>query len=196
MLAPIALFSALAIAPVEREDHRLYQECGLEGRVNEQAFIAAVNAARSHGGARVIAIADMTMDNKEKRFCVVDLAEHRLLLHTWVAHGKGSGEDRCERVSDKVGSLCTCAGLMRVGERIISPRHGDAIMLRGLEPGLNANAEAREIIIHGADYVSAVHIQRHGRLGRSWGCPAVPREVMPALLRLLPEGSFLYVYAH
>lgn len=195
MLATLVLVSVLAFAPVDDAPHRLYVECGLEGQLNEQAFVAAVQASRSHGGARVLAIADMTADNKEKRLVVVDLEAHKVLLRTWVAHGKGSGEDQCERVSDAVGSLCTCAGLMRVGGRIVSPKHGDAVLLHGLEPGLNGNAEAREIIIHGADYVSAEHIRQHGRLGRSWGCPAVPRVVMPQLLRFLPEGSFLYVYA-
>ncbi len=195
MFAPLALLFALVAAPIEEAHHRLYVECGLEGVLNEQAFTSAMQAVRTHGGTRVIAIADMTMDNKEKRLFVVDLEKHKVLLRTWVAHGKGSGEDRCERVSDNVGSLCTCAGLMRVGDRIVSPKHGDAILLHGLEPGLNAHAEEREIIIHGADYVSAEHIRQHGRLGRSWGCPAVPQAVMPQLLRLLPEGSFLYIYA-
>ena len=164
--------------------------------VNEQVFLTAI-ARAEHTGAlpKVIAIADMTQPSTAERLYVVDLEHKRLLLRTWVAHGKNSGEDRCVRTSNKNGSLCTSKGLMRVGQRIISPKHGDAMLLHGLEKGVNDHALAREIIIHGADYVSAEHIRTHGRLGRSWGCPAVSPTVMKQLLTLLPEGSLLYVHA-
>lgn len=177
-------------------DHSLFTACGLEGRLDESVFQAALERARLQGDLpKVLAIADMSQPSREQRLYVIDLCTHRLLLRTWVAHGKGSGDDRCERVSNTEGSLCTCAGLMRVGGRIISPKHGDALTLEGLDPGLNDHAEAREIIIHGADYVSARHIRQHGRPGRSWGCPAVSPGAMRQLLSLLPSGSLLYVHA-
>lgn len=200
MTKTIALLLALALcafAPAERLDApALHRECGLAGVLDQAVFADAVRKAERFGPTpKVIAIADMTQPSTAKRFYVVDLEHKKLLLRTWVAHGKGSGEDRCVRTSNKNGSLCTSKGLLRVGQRIISPKHGEALLLHGLEKGVNDHALQREIIIHGADYVSAEHIREHGRLGRSWGCPAVAPEVMGRLLTLLPEGSFLYVYA-
>lgn len=177
-------------------DHQLFKACGLEGHLNEAAFEAAITSARAHGQVpRVLAIADMTRPSSEQRLFVIDLRLHRVVLRTWVAHGKGSGDVRCERVSNAVGSLCTCGGLMRVGERIVSPRHGDALLLHGLEPGVNDKAEEREIIIHGADYVGADQVRSNGMVGRSWGCPAVSPAAMRQLLRSLPAGSLFFVHA-
>ncbi len=173
-----------------------YYACHLQGQLSERVFMAAYRRAKRQGPLpRVLAIADMTQRSTAQRLYVVDLRTNKLLLRTWVAHGKGSGEERCVRVSNQPGSLCTNAGLLRIGERIVSPKHGDALLLHGLDRGLNDRAEDREIIIHAADYVSARFIRVEGRLGRSWGCPAVAPEVMMQLVQLLPKGSLLYIYA-
>lgn len=200
MTKALALLFALALcafAPGERLDATsLHRECGLAGMLDQGVFAKAIQRAERLGKLpKVIAIADMTQPSTAKRFYVVDLEHRKLLLRSWVAHGKGSGEDRCVRTSNTNGSLCTSAGLLRVGQRITSPKHGAALLLHGLERGVNDHALEREIIIHGADYVSAEHIREHGRLGRSWGCPAVSPDVMKRLLDLLPEGSLLYVNA-
>ena len=200
MRLPLILFllcQALVTIAEKVDAPLLYRACGLEGSLDPQVFAAAIARAERTGKLpKVIAIADMTQPSTARRLYVVDLENRKLLLRTWVAHGKGSGEERCERTSNKNGSLCTCSGLMRVGQRITSPKHGDALLLHGLEKGVNDHAQEREIIIHGADYVGAEHIREHGRLGRSWGCPAVAPDVMQRLLGLLPEGSLLYVYAN
>lgn len=199
MTVPAALLAlALAAPPTgdRTETAVLFHACGLTGQLNERVFEAALARAERQGALpRVLAIADMTQPSTSQRLYVVDLQEHRLLLRSWVAHGKGSGEDRCERTSNANGSLCTSKGLLRVGQRIISPKHGDALLLHGLDRGVNDHALEREIIIHGADYVGARFISEHGRLGRSWGCPAVSPHVMEQLLTVLPEGSLLYVHA-
>jgi hypothetical protein len=198
-LVILAMSAALGAPPDAPDDAREaraeYNACHLQGQLSEQVFLAAYRRAERQGPLpRVLAIADMSQPSTAQRLYVVDLRTNRLLLRTWVAHGKGSGEDRCVRVSNRPGSLCTSAGLLRIGERIVSPKHGDALLLHGLDRGLNDRAEFREIIIHGASYVSDRFIRAEGRLGRSWGCPAVAPEVMAQLLHLLPTGSLLYIH--
>lgn len=153
-----------------------------------------VRAEALAGPARVLAIADMTQPSTAKRLYVIDLERRTLLLRTYVAHGQRSGDLMAEHFSNTNGSHQTSLGLYRVGVQITSPKHGPALLLHGLERGLNDQALAREVIIHGADYVSEAFIRQHGRLGRSWGCPAVSRADMPAVIDLLAEGGLLYVH--
>ena len=68
------------------------------------------------------------------------------------------------------------------------------MLLQGLDKGVNDLALAREVIVHSADYVSATFIAIHGRLGRSWGCPAVPKAEMAHVAALLADGGLLYVH--
>jgi hypothetical protein len=174
----------------------LYTACGLEGLLPRHVFDQAIASAQRRGlEARVIAIADMTRPSTEQRLYIVDLRSRRLLSTTWVAHGRNSGDLRCTTVSNREGSLQTSKGLYRVGAEIVSPKHGQALLLHGLEQGVNDRAQDREIIIHGADYVSAEFIREHGRLGRSFGCPAVPRGMMPQLVQWLANDGLLYVHA-
>jgi hypothetical protein len=167
----------------------------LDGIVRREVLDSALAAIARHGlTARTVAIADMSQPSTERRLVVVDLATRRPVLRTWVAHGQGSGGLLAERFSNRPGSLATSRGLYRVGERIMSPKHGAALLLDGLDVGLNDRARDREVIIHGADYVSAEFVERHGRLGRSWGCPAVPRGEMERMIALLEGDGFLFVH--
>lgn len=173
----------------------IFADSGLNGLMDQDAFRRAFQSRGAHhAGSHILAVADMTRPSTEKRLYIIDLNAHKLLLRTWVAHGKNSGELYCTSVSNKSGSLQTSKGLYRVGEKIISPKHGDALLLHGLDPGVNSAAESREIIMHSASYVGADFIAAHGRLGRSFGCPAVAPEVMPQVVDLL-QGQLLYVFA-
>jgi len=173
----------------------LYDAIGLEGELPEDVFTACYDRMEGKGvRGPVVAIADMTQPSTAKRLYVIDLERKALLLRTYVAHGQGSGELLATHFSNREGSHQTSLGLYRIGAEIVSPKHGAALILHGLEKGLNCQAEAREVIMHGADYVGDTFIREHGRLGRSWGCPAVSRADMPRLLELLADGGLLYVH--
>lgn len=173
----------------------LYDELCLEGELKETVFTACYRRMERKGvQGHVVAIADMTQPSNAKRFYIIDLDKKELLMRTYVAHGQGSGELMATAFSNREGSHQTSLGLYRVGAEIVSPKHGAALLLHGLEKGLNCQAQAREVIMHGADYVSDAFINAHGRLGRSWGCPAVSREDMPHMLELLADGGLLYVH--
>jgi len=187
--------SAPLAAAVSSADS-LYHEVGLDGMLDRQVFDSAY-ASMERRGLRTnsLAIADMSQPSTAHRLFLIDLAAKKLVLRTWVAHGLKSGDLMAERFSNRPDSHQTSRGLYRVEEEINSPKHGAALLLRGLDAGVNDLARAREVIIHGADYVSADFIARHGRLGRSWGCPAVPLAEMKRMIALLANGGLLFVYA-
>jgi hypothetical protein len=173
----------------------LYREMRLEGVLEEAVFAAGYQSMQRHGlSATMLAIADMSQPSSARRLYVFDLVKKELVLRTFVAHGSGSGDLMAERFSNREGSHQTSLGMYRVGARIHSPKHGAALRLDGLDAGVNDNAWSREVIIHGASYVSAAFVARQGRLGRSWGCPAVSREDMPKLIELLADGGLLYLH--
>jgi hypothetical protein len=184
---------------VEEEDlvTVLYEAVGLcEQDLEAEALAAGLERADKHGmEPRILAIADMTQPSTAKRLYIIDLEHRSLLLRTYVAHGQKTGELMAERFSNTHGSHQTSLGLYRVGAEIVSPKHGPALLLHGLDKGLNDQALPREVIIHGADYVSEEFIRQNGRLGRSWGCPAVTRDDMPKVIELLADGGLLYVHA-
>ena len=73
-------------------------------------------------------------------------------------------------------------------------KHGYSMRLDGLEKGLNDKARERAIVVHGANYVSHSYIKKNGRIGRSFGCPALPQELNAYVIDLIKEGSCFYIY--
>jgi hypothetical protein len=183
------------VVPAESTASSLFIECGLLGELTEDVFLAGYDRVAKHDqDATILAIADMTQPSTAKRLYLVDLRQRKLLMRTHVAHGQKTGELMATSFSNENGSHKTSLGLYQVGERITSPKHGPALLLHGLDLGLNDQALAREVIMHGADYVSEEFIKANGRLGRSWGCPAVSRADMPRMIDLLSGGALLYIH--
>lgn len=175
----------------------LFHDAGLDGILARDAFDAAYASVVARGldvTTGTLAIADMSQPSTAQRLVLVDLATRDVVLRTWVAHGQGSGGLMAEHFGNAPESHRTSLGLYRVGAEIVSPKHGAALLLHGLDAGVNDQARAREIIIHGADYVSAQFIARTGRLGRSWGCPAVPRAEMERVIAALAGDGLLFVH--
>jgi hypothetical protein len=81
-----------------------------------------------------------------------------------------------------------------VTDRSYQGQNGYSLRLRGLDPGVNDHAFARAIVIHGAPYVSAATAAELGRLGRSWGCPAVRMDVARTLIDQIKGGTVVYAY--
>jgi hypothetical protein len=188
--------SEAALSPAEA-GVQLMEEVGLNGIIDQEAFVAAYMSVVKHDRLdhRILAIADMSLPSTEKRLYLIDMTDKRFILNTWVAHGQNTGELYAKHFSNKEGSHQSSKGLYRVGHRIISPKHGPALLLHGLDEGVNDQAEAREIIMHKAPYVSKDFIEENGHLGRSWGCPAVSEEAMPLMLKHLANNGLLFIHA-
>lgn len=142
----------------------------------------------------VIAIADFSKSSREKRLYVIDMANKKLLLNTYVAHGRNSGDDYANRFSNKESSFQSSLGFYRTMETY-QGKHGLSLRLEGLEKGINDLAYRRAIVMHGADYVSEQFIKKTGRLGRSLGCPAVSEKDHKLLINLLRNGGGLFIYS-
>jgi hypothetical protein len=110
-----------------------------------------------------------------------------------VAHGRGTGENEARRFSNEPGSHRSSLGLFVTRDTYVG-RHGRSLRLLGLEPGVNDRALERAIVLHGADYVSEKFAALHGRLGRSFGCPALALEVAQRVIDVIRGGTPLFVW--
>ena len=140
-----------------------------------------------------LAVIDYSRPSTAKRMWVFDMARERLLHHEHVAHGSGSGQNMATRFSNVEGSHATSLGLFRTAETYIGG-NGYSLRMDGLEPGINDRARPRAIVMHGAPYVNPEQALRQGRLGRSFGCPAVRREIAQELIDTLKQGQLLFAY--
>lgn len=66
------------------------------------------------------------------------------------------------------------------------------LSLYGLE-STNDLACERDIIAHGASYAEPAYMNQEGFVGRSWGCPAIPRHYIKDGLFKTQRGGSLYV---
>ncbi len=186
-----------AKAPVAVDRTRLlFDECGLEGFLSYDAFKKCMAGYdRFKPQKHIVAVCDFSKTSDQKRFVVVDLDNKKILSHTYVAHGRNSGDLKATSFSNEKESHKSSLGFFKVGSIIQTALHGPALLLDGLECGKNDNARAREIIIHGAWYVCESFVQQYGYTGKSFGCPALPDDVLKMLMPVLADGSLLYIYA-
>ena len=136
---------------------------------------------------------DYSRPSTEPRLWVLDLASHAIVQRELVAHGKGSGENVATSFSNHEGSHKSSLGLFVTGAAYVG-ENGYSLRLRGLDPGVNDRAYARAIVIHGAEYVSEATARTLGRIGRSWGCPAVRPAIARTLIDEIKSGTVLFAY--
>jgi hypothetical protein len=140
-----------------------------------------------------LAVVDYSRPSTERRLWLFDLQNPRLLYSEYVAHGRGSGENFAHAFSNVEGSHQSSLGLFLTEGTYIGG-NGYSLLLDGLEPGINDRARERRIVMHGADYVNPLQALRQGRLGRSFGCPALRPQVARAVIDDLKDGQLLFAY--
>lgn len=140
----------------------------------------------------LLTIVDFSQSSRKKRFYLLDMEKGELVENTFVAHAKNSGIDMAREFSNVIGSEKTSLGFY-VTKGTYTGKHGLSLRLSGLEKGFNDNAEARAIVVHGAEYVNAGRVQS-SYMGRSQGCPALPRENNLQVINLIKDGAAFFVY--
>ena len=159
------------------------------------AFGAASCAVRSGAVSHpeTLTVIDYSKPSTEKRFFVYDLNSKELLYSEVVAHGQGSGENLATRFSNEENTHATSLGLFVTEDTYIG-KNGYSLRLNGLDQGFNDRARERAIVIHGAPYVNPDAIGALGRLGRSWGCPALRPAIAKDVIDHVKGGSLVFAY--
>lgn len=142
----------------------------------------------------VISIADFSLMSATKRLWVIDLVQKKMLFNTQVAHGQGSGGAYATVFSNKDDSHQSSIGFY-VTKSTYGGKHGTSLRIAGMDKGFNDNAEARNVVIHPANYCSPGYMAQNKRIGRSWGCPAVSPELAQPIINTIEGGTMLFIYA-
>lgn len=141
----------------------------------------------------LITIIDYSKPSSKDRFYIFDIKNRTVIYKSLVAHGQNSGNLTADKFSNQKSSHQSSLGLFITLNTYIG-KHGYSLRIEGLEKGLNDNARKRAIVIHGANYVSSDYIKKNGRLGRSFGCPALPIVKSKEIINLIKEGSCVFIY--
>jgi hypothetical protein len=157
--------------------------------------VTAMYCAIGHGmsPSQRLAVIDYSRPSTEPRLWVFDLQQRTLLYRELVAHGRNSGENYARAFSNAEGSLQTSLGLFRTLDTY-NGSNGYSLRMDGLEEGFNDRARERAIVMHGAPYVNTDLARKQGRVGRSWGCPAVRSGIARQMIDTLKGGQFIFSY--
>lgn len=174
----------------------LYRSMQLEGVVNWKAFRQAVAGYYKIDNRKreVLTLIDFSCPSTAKRLFVFDMRERKVLFSSVVSHGKNSGDNYATSFSNEYGSYKSSLGFY-LTESTYQGKNGYSLILNGLEKGINDRARERAIVMHGAAYADPSVVSRGGRLGRSFGCPAVPQKLSRPIIDAIKGGSVMYIYA-
>ncbi|WP_158276089.1 murein L,D-transpeptidase catalytic domain family protein [Brumimicrobium oceani] len=142
----------------------------------------------------VLTIVDFTQHSSQERMYIIDVESFQLIKKSLCSHGKNTGIAMATKFSNTNGSLQSSLGFFLTAETY-SGKFDYAMRLDGLE---NSNSRARErgIVVHGANYATPEFLARNGGvLGRSYGCPALPKDEATELIDVIKEGTCFFIYA-
>ncbi len=209
LLVALLLWLPLGVLSADRQDgvlvpegealptaEMLYTAMQLEDKVNFEAFSEALDGYGkiTERKSDILTLIDFSKPSTEERLFVFDLKNAKLLFESVVAHGRNSGGNFATRFSNRDGSHQSSLGFYLTQGTYIG-RNGYSLVLEGLESGFNDHARRRAIVIHGAAYADPRTIKANGRLGRSFGCPALPVELNRPIIDTIKGGSVLFIYA-
>lgn len=143
--------------------------------------------------SNIITIADFSKPSSQTRLYIIDMEEGRILYQTLVAHGRNSGLNYATDFSNKPQSNKSSLGFYITLQTYFGD-NGYSLKLMGLEKGINDKAYNRAIVMHGSDYVTEKFANSNGYLGRSLGCPAVPKNEAAGIINTIKNGSVFFIY--
>jgi len=170
-------------------------DLGLSQKAFEYAFKGYQYLVKKQklNNSSILSICDLSQPSDKKRFYILDLTDNKILMTSYVAHGKGSGTEYATRFSNRANSHQSSLGFYITGNTYYG-EHGLSLKLQGLEKGFNDHAVNRNIVVHGASYIGDEHLQGNQFMGRSYGCPAIPQNESGEIINLIKNGSCLFIY--
>jgi hypothetical protein len=143
---------------------------------------------------KYLTIVDFTQHSSRERFYVIDMETFEIKHKTLCSHGKNTGGATADIFSNRSGSLQSSLGFF-IANETYSGKFKYAMRLDGLE-SVNFRARDRGIVVHGAEYATREFLQRNENvLGRSYGCPALPKDESTDIINSIKEGSCFFIYA-
>lgn len=141
----------------------------------------------------IITLIDFRMSSIKKRMWIIDVNTNEVIHHTIVAHGKNSGWEFAKTFSNTPNTNMSSIGFYLTGEKYIG-KYGLSLRLDGVENGFNSNARRRAIVLHPAKYVNTSISKSLGRMGRSFGCPAIPYKDSDKVVKTIADRSVMFIY--
>lgn len=158
-------------------------------------LIAAKLEYSPGGQPRFYAAVDFSQHSSKPRFHLFDVVNETVKSYL-VSHGKGSegktDDGMADIFSNVPGSNASSLGVYRGMETYVG-KHGTSLRLDGLSAS-NSNVRSRDIVIHGAEYVSFDVVKQTGRVGRSEGCFALDPNSVQEVITALKGGSLIVAF--
>lgn len=142
----------------------------------------------------ILTIIDFSLSSTKRRMWVLDMANQKVLINSVVSHGKNTGNEFATNFSNTLNSLQSSLGFYVTGETYMGG-NGYSLFIDGMEEMYNSKARERYVVIHGAEYANEEVAKRTGRLGRSYGCPAVPTALTNEFIDTIKGQSVLYIHS-
>ncbi len=191
LVAEVSSVEASAVSMYERLE---LNKLGLSVDAMKYAF-KGYEQLRNKGAlpnSDILTIVDFSQSSRKKRLYIIDMKNDKVLMNTYVAHGKNSGLDYATKFSNTPESLQSSLGFY-VTKGTYFGKHGLSLRLDGKEKGWNDKAEERAVVVHGANYIGD-HRKGSAYMGRSFGCPAIPQELSAKMINIVKNGTCMFIY--
>jgi len=143
----------------------------------------------------VLTIVDFTQHSSKERMYLINMNTFEIIKKSLCSHGKNTGMAMATKFSNTNGSLQSSLGFFLTAETY-SGKFDYAMRLDGLEKA-NSRARERGIVVHGANYATPEFLEQNGGvLGRSYGCPALPKKDATEIIDQIKEGSCFFIYSN
>jgi L,D-transpeptidase catalytic domain len=191
--------SAISEKAIEFTSNLIYDSLNLKALgLSREALVYAYRGQQALArkgkleNAHILTVCDFSQPSTSKRMYIIDIKNFKVLLNTYVAHGRNSGLEYASRFSNGMKSLQSSLGFYITGNTYFG-KNGLSLRLTGLEKGFNDKAQARAVVVHGAPYIGEQRADA-AYMGRSFGCPAVPEKLAATVINLIKDGTCLFIY--